>query len=297
VTRNSKLSAARVDWPAIEKPSRGLGLLAISFLSLLLCESPSAGQESVGKNPSNSKGTYVLARSIEVGYSVCRPFARNLRETQETSFDSCAPRLSSKFPRFSRPHWETVSLDLTVAERMVKRDLTINGSKKGDERWAQWLKDTEEARRTGKVKMWRLRADIDGNGSGETVVRMNYGFIPRTSLVRLKAGGVNGIEGCEYRDSTLLLLDGSEKLMKAFNVDRGIGDLIYDERSKRFFLVDWSVNPLTGDSIWGRGQPNQVVGATRGVALYRIDPALGPLAVCNIQWVPSDASSLGTSSK
>ena len=67
------------------------------------------------------KGEYFLSRT-PVFDPVCQPFTRNLNQFRKLDFDKCHPRLSSKFPEFSRPYtWEEIPLDLALAEKAIRR--------------------------------------------------------------------------------------------------------------------------------------------------------------------------------
>jgi hypothetical protein len=261
---------------------------AFAWFFLSLCLNPQAVAADE-KRDSSAKPRYALAKALN---TICKPFTDNLNAVGQVEFDTCQSRLSDQHPRFSRPRWAEIPFDLNLAEKMVKRAWEINHPAKADVLWKEWLQDTEAARNSGKAKMWQLQADLDGDGGIETIVRMNYGFRFRKSGEMRR----RQIDGCEYLDSALYMTRGGE-LVKHFNANHSVQDLMYDSASNRHFLIESSTLPIAGTGIWGRGHPTFVVGATRGVALYEVKPRLGPIAICNIQWIPGDRAANAPTSK
>ena len=58
------------------------------------------------------KGEYFLTRSED---PFCIPFTKNLNQFRKLDFDECAPRLSEKYPEFSR----LVSLSLICIHHII----------------------------------------------------------------------------------------------------------------------------------------------------------------------------------
>jgi len=231
--------------------------------------------------PSSPVGKYVMVRSTEIGYSVCREFAQNLNESANKPFTHCQSHMSSKFERFERPKWEEHPVDLTLAERMVKRNLADSAPDKARTVWNEWLDKTKSVRSNSQLRMWVLRTDIDGNGAPDTIYRMNYGTSAKVVSVDKKE---DSLDHCDYTNNSFLAV-GTSDFARSFNMSRDVGDLIYDARSKRYFLVAWSSYPATGSGLWGNNLPEVRAGAKGGIALYELDASWGPVAICNIQWV------------
>lgn len=66
------------------------------------------------------KGEYILQRAV-YGDEVCKRFKDNLNRFRKLDFDTCHPRLSDKFPEFSRPYqWKEIPFDLALAEKAIR---------------------------------------------------------------------------------------------------------------------------------------------------------------------------------
>jgi len=256
-----------------------------SLLFVCVASGTFAAEEKRARTDSSVKPWYVLARAAA---SICGPFTSNLNASSQLEFDACQSRLSDKHSRFSRPHWEEIPFDLEVAEKIVKRAWAVKFPAKAEALWKEWLDDTQSVRNSGAAKMWRLQADLDGDGGLETIVRMNYALRFRKEMRRTESERLRRIEGCEYVDSALYMTAGDVELAKHFNANEFLHDLLHDGASNRYFAIEWSASPIAGVGIWDRGHPTVVAGATRGVAIYEINPRWGPRAVCNIQWIPGD---------
>jgi hypothetical protein len=229
---------------------------------------------------SPTAGRYVLAKNEEIGYSMCKPFTQNLNEFRQFDFDYCASKLSEKYSRFSRPEWHEIPFDLAMAEKIIKGAPKKSQSERREAFWRKWLVRTESMRQAGEMKMWN--ADIDFDGTRTQVTRMTNAFSSQL---------FGGTENCQYRDTSLYVDEGTKSFGKNFNSKGAIADLIHDSDSGKYFLVSSSNNPTTGSGIWGKGHPIFVPKATRGIAVYEVKPTLGPIAICNIQWVPDAATS------
>jgi len=131
---------------------------------------------------------------------VCVPYTRNLNQFRRLDFDVCHPRLSEKYPEFTRPAWEEISFDLGVAETVIM-NLARKPTGQGDPFWTEWLKASAQLRMEGKLKLWRTRIDVDGDGQLETILRLDNPFSTQYSQ-----GGVSWTvepDFCPYRHSAL----------------------------------------------------------------------------------------------
>lgn len=219
------------------------------------------------------KGEYFLTKSEDL---MCVPFTENLNQFRELDFDECAPRLSEKFPEFSRPQWKEVPLDLEVAEKAFKG---YGGEKlKPGEGtyWKNWLIETAELRAAGKVKMWLTEVDINHDGILDPIARVQYAH-PASSLPVKQ-------RGCVYSHSGLRFLSPSPELFgpyKHFYFGRD-ADIIYASATEHHYSVEWSEGQV-GPILDG-----QKIGATRGVLVdLARESRESPGPVCYINWVPT----------
>jgi hypothetical protein len=251
--------------------SRAYFVVILLFLFVMF---PSYAQTEVSNG--TVQGKFELVRDAELD-STCIAYKNNLNMSSNLDFGVCNSRLSERFPRFSRPEWAEMPFDLDMAEKIVIGNMLRRHVEKAEVFRRKWLKDTEQLRRDGAVKMWRLSVDVNGDGTLETLLRLDDGR---------RAVAVGGPSNCLYRDAYIYLLDGNDELIKNFDRSGHIGDLIYDAETGGHLLIKWSTNPTIGN-IWERGHPVFAKNATGGVAVYKVIKNLGPIAICNIQWVPS----------
>ena len=221
------------------------------------------------------KGEYFLTRSED---PVCIPFTKNLNHFRKLDFDDCHPRLSEKFPEFSRPDWREVPLDLEIAEKAFK-DLSLEYEKSRSEmtkKWQNWLSETAELRAAGRVKMWLTEVDINHDGILDPIARVQYAH-PASSLPVKQ-------RGCVYSHSGLRFLGPSPELFgphKHFYFSRD-ADIIYSNKTKHSYSVEWSEGQV-GPILDG-----QKIGATRGVLVdLARESRESPGPVCYINWVPT----------
>jgi hypothetical protein len=245
------------------------------FLALPL---PSwAGQAQPAASP--FKGEYFCTRNQD---PICVPFTRNLNQFRRIDFDVCNPRLSQKYSQFARPAWEEVPFDLGVAEKILRNPPQDSGA----ERWWQiWLKASESLRTEGKIKLWRIRLDIDGDGVPETIVRLDYLLASNTG--REEQGWQLEQNPCPYRGRVYMLDSPNDAMRKAFNhTSYRITDIIhysdarvYPGQSAGYYGVDQRFTlPTEPDG------PR--IGATRGMKVYLLNK-WGSGEVCSIDWVPT----------
>lgn len=245
------------------------------------------------------KGEYFLSR-VEAFETtgICSDFTRNLNQYRHLEFTECDPRLSPKYPQFSRPTWEPVAYDLKTMERWVKDySRRVNSPPResaqaqadAEREWQDWLKNTLVLHQAGKVKVWRTRIDIDKDGKPDTLLRVvpYFGFT-------LKDDRYPGLPyGCNYNQGRLFVpLDGTldPGMPPVFNRQGQYheSDIIYDYASDRAYRVTW--DPQTPSGIEGQlGQGARDIGATSHVKLSAVSFGLSPYmkTICLIDWVPT----------
>lgn len=169
-------------------------------------------------------------------------YTRNLNQFRRLDFDVCDPRLSEKYPEFTRPVWEEIPFDLSVAEMIIRN---AAGTGQGDPYWAGWLKASEPLRQEGKITLWRTRIDIDWDGAPETILRL---YAPLRAAYRPGGTLQWGIDPnpCLHRRSILYMPESPNASMKeAFNNKAfALADIII-----RRLRVMTSTMPLTAPRL------------------------------------------------
>lgn len=253
------------------------GFLFVQLLLALLLTMPAYSMARDNASKDTPKGRYVLQLAAPPDSRFCKDFTDNLNQFRNLDFYSCAPRLSPKYPQLVRPKWEQIPLDMDIAKKIITLPYNDIG-------WDRWLKDTETARASGEVKLWRLDADLLGNGQIETLVRLNHVWI-----------GEHPHQYCSYIDSRQIALHApSTDFGDIFSITvpgNGLGsDLIYDSQVKRFYLLNWNtVGSSRGhgeDFYIGRGNGFKTSGATASIMAYSVD-VQGITPACWIDWVPT----------
>lgn len=256
-------------------PSLARSLTAVLLGVMLGANGPNANADgSTSETVHAPHGEYVLRASGRVHDNVdfkkfCAAYTANLNEFRHLDFDTCDPRLSPRYPRFSRPQWEEIPLDLAIARKILTDRPSVG--------FDRWLRITETARATGEVRLWRIRVDFLKDGHLDTLVRLDHasdGTRPH----------------CSYVDSKQMIVDIPEPRAAKWyahahlnNTDRLGGDMIYDADTKRYYVEDW--NRYTGAG--GRGlELGGNIGATASVMVYGADYD-GVQPVCAIEWVPT----------
>lgn len=235
-----------------------------------------SGQESPSPKTPGYKGEYILSRN-QFKDPVCMAFTRNLNQFRKLAFDQCHPRLSDKFPEFSRPTWEEIPFDLKIAAIGVK-GLFRNQPARAEEKWQAWQQGVERFMHNGQARMWRTRIDLDGDGQEETLIRMDpapSGLPPRMEHTPPSS--------CDYNRGELVLTEAAHpEIVEAFNGYHRGTDLVRYTGHNRYYLVEW--NPF------GPAYPETDIGATSGVILSQIN-WVGSLVtggeICHIDWVPA----------
>jgi uncharacterized protein len=248
------------------------------------------------------KGEYILIRasSFKGDCSICQRFKDNLNQFRKIDFDQCNPRISDKFPEFSRPPWKEIPFDMALAEKAIRstRDYTNYGGKESPERaeyhrkeremlWQQWLKGSAPFRAAGQAHMWITKIDMDGDGKEDTILRMTPGG--RYPLDPQRPSRWS----CDYNIGELYVIEaGSQKMAALFNLLANGSDIIRYAEDGHFYLVDWLLGDSRGHG-WDRNDvPVPNVGGTRGVIISRLhqdfpSQPIGPHSICLTDWVPT----------
>jgi uncharacterized protein len=239
--------------------------------ALSVVETPAAGDNA----KYGFKGEFILSRN-EYQNPICQRFTQNLNQFRKLDFNVCHPRLSEKFPEFTRPKWEEIPFDLMLAEKLYK-GAYIN-SDTAENHWVQWRDGSVAIRTSGQARMWRTRIDLDGDAKEETVIRMVPGFgIP----VRAE---VDPPWSCDYTKGSLHMMDNLHKeVSDSFNRAGASGpDIIYFAEDKHYYMVTWN--------SFGPAYPQIDIGATAGVEISRLSWSGSHIEggnECLIDWVPT----------
>lgn len=239
------------------------------------------------------KGKFI---STYVDSTVCQPFTRNLNEFRHLEFNSCNPRLSPKFPEFSRPVWEEIPFDLELAKKVIegKYGNLIHSAAYGEQaiyaervrlQWESWRDRTEALRLAGRAHMWRTRIDFDGDGKEETIIRM----VPAADVVDyrtpdkpLNPGEESAPWNCDYNCGTLHMADDARPdVAHMFNTQEEGRDIIYFAGDGRYYRTEW----IPSRYISGYPKIVRDVGGTAAVMLSILGRNIGA-AMCRIDWVP-----------
>jgi hypothetical protein len=269
------------------RPTRLSGTSWLVLVAWGLLAAPAYAQPAA----SGVAGEYFVTKNAD---PICVPFARNLNLFRRLDFDVCHPRFSEKYPQFTRPVWEEIPFDLALAERIFKSHDTSPPSAEMEHWWQVWLRQSEPLCAAGKVKLWRTRIDIDGDGGMETIVRLYDVLAPSPGERDAKMKS----DPCPYRDSQTYMLESSfgpaarrlsanSDMMKyGFNLRAAwsVTDIIhfsdaqaYPGESNRYYSTDRLGLP-SADGLR--------IGATRGLKVYKLFN-MGAGEVCWIDWVPT----------
>lgn len=257
-------------------------LRALLFLGFLFGLPHASGSD---ESTHGFKGEYILMRNnvSEKNSGLCTAFTRNLNEFRRLPFKECHPRLSPKYPEFSRPQWEEIPFDLALAERALKsglNDYYPEAAEKVEKNWQHWLTASEQIRKSSQARMWRTRIDFDGDGLEDTIIRM----LP-DSRARIVA---EPLYNCDYNRGLMFMSETAHQaIARSF---RGhYGDIIYFAGDERYYGVDWDGEgaPTGGD---GPQSETPDIGGTAGVLLSDLSwdgSGVGAGLVCVIHWVPT----------
>jgi uncharacterized protein YecT (DUF1311 family) len=268
-THDRKLLARQQSKWLVERNACGDGESCLVEMYELRIEELLSGR-GAGQVSKEFKGEFILTRNID---PVCVPFRSNLNEFRRIDFDECHPRLSDKYPQFSRPEWKEVPLDLAVAEAKIKGIHRPESLSQAEQRWQKWLKATESLRAKDEVRMWIAEVDADSDGVIDLVAKLQYSN-PDGALSNLT-------KSCDYSHNALWLLRAAdEDKRKLFNTSLGYSsDIVVDEESATTYILEWWPRDV-GPEYMGRN-----IGATRGVRVSRARN-WGPVPMCHINWVP-----------
>lgn len=234
------------------------------------------------------KGKFI---STYVDSTVCQPFTRNLNEFRHLEFNSCDPRLSPKFPEFSRPVWEEIPFDLALAEKVVKGRYEYEkpgafNTELGRRQWESWRDRTQALRLAGRAHMWRTRIDFDADGKEETMIRMVPGdVVDYRSPDQPVPTELPPPWSCDYNSGELHMADDARpEVRSSFNTASYEGnDIIYFSGDKRYYRVEWSPYHSFNPRL------EKEVGGTAAVTLSQVNWN-GYLVThaprCLIHWIP-----------
>jgi len=251
--------------------------------ALLVLVSPSLGWAGQAQPPASPfKGEYFVTRNQD---PVCVPYTRNLNQFRRMDFDVCHPRLSEKYPQFTRPSWEEIPFDLALVERIVKNP--SRSPEDAETWWQAWLRASEPLRAEERLKPWRTRIDIDGDGVPDTIVRLDN---PLTTKVwQGEKSWVIEKNPCAYHDGRLYMLNSpSDTLKERFNSRApDLADLLHFSGRR--------VSPGETNGYYGVSRltipaypDGDRIGATRGMIIYQLNN-WGGGKVCSMNWVPTGA--------
>ena len=263
-------------------------------------------EDSTSSSPS---GKFVLMRSLAVSSNViCKRFEGDLNQFRKLDFDQCNPRLSEKYPEFSRPYtWKEIPFDMALAEKAIRSTQNIDdlrdpemiaeAHKEQERRWMFWKKGSEPLRLSGKAHMWITKIDLYGNGKEDTILRMIPGG-------RFEVDSNHpSLWSCDYNSGELYIVDSASTEDAArFNAQASwSSDIIHYAEDNHFYLLSWnpSASLYNGGSLRGAPLPN--IGGTRSVEIlslfHKKDFGTSPGPMCFIDWVPKEANIPASTSK
>jgi hypothetical protein len=267
---------------------RTLSQTLAAFVLLALPGWSVAGQAQPAASP--FKGEYFVTENKD---DICVPCTRNLNQFRRLDLDVCHPRLSEKYPQFTRPEWKEIPFDLGVAETIIM-NLARRPIGQGDPFWTEWLKASAPLRTEGKLKLWQTAIDVDGDGKPETILRLDNPLSTRywqgTISWAIEPGA------CPYRQSVLYMAESSyeeparklsadpEDMKKNFNQGASsLTDILH-------FSGD-NVHPGQSNGFYGVRGPialpsRPAIGATQGIEVYALSRH-GAGRACQIDWVPT----------
>ncbi len=254
------------------------------LLGSLIAQSAACAAE---QSSSGFKGEYILMRNnvSEKNAGLCTAFTRNLNEFRHLPFKECHPRLSPKYPEFSRPQWEEVPYDLALAERAVRAsngrvDLYPEAARRAEKHWQRWLLASDRIRKSEQARMWRTRIDFDGDGLEDIIIRM----VP-DSEARIDA---EPPYNCDYNQGEVFMSDTAHPEI-ANSFIGSYRDIIYFSGDGRYYGISWNGEyaPTGGD---GPQSETPDIGGTAGVRLSQLNwdgHGVGRGLVCVVHWVPT----------
>ncbi len=217
------------------------------------------------------KGEFVLFFNQD---PVCANFTRNLNQFRHLEYDACHPRLSPKYPEFSRPEWREVPLDVGVAEKAF-----------GNVYWQKWRKEIQPSLERKEIKMWMTEVDVNHDGELDAVAR-----VERAGFFNLSRAAQ--ASDCVYSTAGLWFMAEPKVPLWGVGDHFSFGwytDLIHSSATNRTYAVYWGVIPSF--ITWGNQTFPAPKGAARSVTvgLARSAKSPDPIEVCGIAWVPAGA--------
>lgn len=202
-------------------------------------------------------GEYFITKNSD---QICMPFAKNLNQFRKLDFDTCHPRLSEKYPQYTRPEWEEIPFDMALAERVARGPRSGTNPEINERNWRRWLDATASLRASEQLKMWRTRIDVDGDGNVETIVRLGHTYVD----TYVADGKPFEQQNCPNLYSGFMMTESvNPEVKRNFNEGNDSGsDIIYDRSVKRYYLIRWSDGWLSLDG--------KDIGATRAVLVSKI---------------------------
>lgn len=264
-------------------------------ISAVQTKIPLDNKHEEDSSPNLPKGKFVVVIATD---SICPRFKDNLNQFRNLDFDQCNPRLSEKYPEFSRPYtWKEIPFDMKLAEKAIRStinttelhdpEMIATAHKMQEERWLAWEKGSESLRAAGKARMWITKIDIDGDGKPETILRMVPGGRAAIDPKR------PSLWSCDYNIGELYVIDSaSPRVAASFNEIAGwSSDIIHYAEDNHFYLLSWELGSSSLNGWLNHSLPD--IGGTRGVTIKNLysgkeDNNFGVLAnICLIDWVPT----------
>jgi uncharacterized protein YecT (DUF1311 family) len=227
------------------------------------------------------KGEFILSRN-QFQNPICQRFTQNLNQFRKLDFNVCNPRLSEKFPEFSRPKWQEIPFDIALAEEVIKdgvgsRRTSEAQTKIADNIWTRWRSGLPPFLTSGQARMWRTRIDLDGDGKEEIIIRMVPGTGIPTQMETMPPWN------CDYNKGALHMMDNiHQEISDAFNTRSYGNDILYFAEDKRYYRIVWN------DA--GPAYPQIDIGATAGVEINQLNWSGSHVEdgnECLIDWVPT----------
>ncbi len=262
-----------------------------------------AAAQAAATSDSGFIGEYMLARD-PYHLPVCTALTRNLNQFRKLDFDTCHPRLSKNYPEFSRPEWQEIPFDMAIAEDVIKDGVTYSMRSHrsspgeiealGESHWGVWKRLAAPYLESGKARMWRLEADITGDGHKETLIRLMPGDIALyVSAFRMHPetkGTPRPTDWpCDNNQGDMYVLESKNPKAKGtfnFYPTRGT-DLIHLAGNDRYYLLQYR-RDYGGE---GFDLPPSDAPRSIGVQDVYVGPSnstdvAGPVNKCVIQWYP-----------
>jgi hypothetical protein len=305
--RNKKIS---VGWSRVGRAADNRGLSPVprvfkfAFVMTFACCVAQVHAQTESKYV--FRGEYRLARD-PFHAPICNDITNNLNQFRNLDFDTCHPRQSEKYMKFTRPVWNEIPFDLAIAEDVIKsagsyglsqidHSSPVAMAKVAEDYWRRWKVLAEPFLQAGQARMWRLTndIDIDRDGHGETLIRLMPGDEDLGVYVtRMKPSPRLTKWNCDYNRGAIYVLQANNPHTKGnFNSKHSRGtDLIQYADDGQYYLLHYLDHAGSG-----HGQSLPRLGATRAVLVkdFLVFPntydAGSPVGRCWIQWFPTESN-------